>query len=66
MKVKEYPSLLIRGMGLVNSVMRDLPEVAYQFEEPFMPDFTAAQTTFDLAPTPWDDMLAGTIDKYTD
>jgi nucleoside-diphosphate-sugar epimerase len=63
-KVKEYPSLLIRGMGLFNSVMRELPEVAYQFEEPFILDSTAAQTTFDLAPTPWDDMLAGTIDKY--
>jgi nucleoside-diphosphate-sugar epimerase len=63
-KVKEYPSLLIRGMGLFNPVMRELPEVAYQFEDPFILDSTAAQTTFDLAPTPWDDMLAGAIDSY--
>jgi len=64
--VKEYPSLLIRGMGLFNPVMRELPEVAYQFEDPFILDSTAAQTTFDLAPTPWDDMLAGAIDSYRD
>jgi nucleoside-diphosphate-sugar epimerase len=65
-KVKEYPSLLIRGMGLFNPVMRELPEVAYQFEDPFILDSTAAQTTFDLAPTPWDDMQAGAIDGYRD
>jgi nucleoside-diphosphate-sugar epimerase len=65
-KVKEYPSLLIRGMGLFNPVMRELPEVAYQFEDPFILDSTAAQTTFDLAPTPWDDMLAGAIDSHRD
>jgi nucleoside-diphosphate-sugar epimerase len=65
-KVKEYPSLLIRGMGLFNPVMRELPEVAYQFEDPFVLNSSAAQTTFDLAPTPWDDMLAGAIDSYRD
>ena len=63
-KVKEYPSLLIRGMGLFNPVMRELPEVAYQFQDPFILDSTAAEATFDLAPQPWDDMLAGAIDSY--
>jgi len=63
-KVKEYPSLLIRGMGLFNTVMRELPEVAYQFQDPFILDSTAAEATFDLAPQPWDDMLAGAIDSY--
>jgi nucleoside-diphosphate-sugar epimerase len=63
-KVKEYPSLLFRAMGLFNPVMRELPEVAYQFEEPFILDSTAAQTAFGLAPTPWEDMLARAIDSY--
>lgn len=62
--VKEYPRLLIRGMGLVNPLMRELPEVAYQFEDPFILDSAAAQSAFNLAPTPWDDMLAGAIDSY--
>lgn len=65
-KVKEYPSLLIRGMGLFNPTMRELPEVAYQFEEPFVLDSTAAQQTFGLTPTPWDDVLAGVIGSYLD
>jgi nucleoside-diphosphate-sugar epimerase len=63
-KVKEYPSLLIRGMGLFNPMMRELPEVAYQLEDPFVLDSTAAQQTFGLAPTPWDDVLAGVIASY--
>ena len=34
--------------------------------DPFILDSNAAQKTFDLAPTPWDDMLAGAIDSYRD
>jgi hypothetical protein len=63
-KVKEYPGLLMRAMGLFNPMMRELPEVAYQFEDPFVLDSTAAQRTFGLAPTPWDDVLAGVIASY--
>jgi nucleoside-diphosphate-sugar epimerase len=59
--VKEYPSLLIRGMGLFNPMMRELPEVAYKLMNPFVLDSTAAEATFGLAPTPWDDVLAGVI-----
>src|SRR6185436_10697488 len=60
-KVREYPGMLIRAMGLFNPIMRELPEVEYQLEEPFVLDSTAAQRTFGLAPTPWDDVLAGVI-----
>jgi nucleoside-diphosphate-sugar epimerase len=63
-KVKEYPGTLIRGMGLFNPMMRELAEVAYQFEDPFVLDSTAAQRTFGLAPTPWDDMLAGVVESF--
>ncbi|HEY5248416.1 MAG TPA: NAD-dependent epimerase/dehydratase family protein [Dermatophilaceae bacterium] len=62
--VREYPPLLIRGMSLFNPVMRELPEVAYQIEKPFILDSTAAQTTFGLAPTPWDDALATVIESF--
>ena len=63
-KVREYPPLLIRGMGLFSPLMRELPEVAYQFEEPFVLDSSAAERTFALAPTPWDDMLKGVITSF--
>jgi len=63
-KVKEYPGLLIRGMGLFNPMMRELPEVAYQLEGPFVLDSTAAQQTFGLEPTPWDTVLGGIIASF--
>jgi nucleoside-diphosphate-sugar epimerase len=63
-KVREYPRLLIAGMGLFNPLMREFPEVAYQFEDPFILDSTAAQETFDLKPTPWDDVLADVIASF--
>jgi nucleoside-diphosphate-sugar epimerase len=62
--VKEYPRLLIRAMGLFNAQMRELPEVAYQFENPFILDSTAAESTFDLVPTPWDSVLADVIASF--
>jgi nucleoside-diphosphate-sugar epimerase len=63
-KVKEYPSLLLRGMGLFSPMMRELPEVAYQFEDPFVLDSSAAEATFGLAPTPWDEVLKSVIASY--
>ena len=63
-KVREYPGMFIRAMGLFNPMMPELPEVAYQLEEPFVLDSTATQQTFGLAPTPWDDVLAGVIASY--
>jgi nucleoside-diphosphate-sugar epimerase len=63
-KVKEYPDLLIRAMGLFNPMMRELPEVAYQLEQPFVLDSSAAQQTFGLEPTPWQEVLTGVIASY--
>ena len=63
-QVSEHSALLMRTLGLVNPLIRELPEVAYQFEDPFVLDSTAAQQTFGLAPTPWDDVLAGVIGSY--
>jgi nucleoside-diphosphate-sugar epimerase len=63
-KVREYPPLLIRGMGVFSPLMRQLPEVAYQFADPFVLDSTAAQETFGLAPMPWDDALEAVISSF--
>ena len=56
--------MLIRALGLVNPLIRQLAEVSYQFKSPFVLDSTAAQQTFGLVPTPWDDVLAGVIASY--
>lgn len=63
-KVGEVSRLLLRAMGLFNPFMREIPEVAYQFTSPFILDASSAERTFGLTATPWDDVLAKTIDSY--
>jgi nucleoside-diphosphate-sugar epimerase len=55
---------LLRAVGLVSPVVREVGEVLYQFERPFVLDSTAAQRTFALAPTPWDESLAAVVAQY--
>ena len=41
--------------------MRELRETEYQFRDDFVMDSSAAQETFRLAPTPWDEVVAATL-----
>ena len=38
--VRSVPKLLVRALGLFNPLMRELAEMAYEFEEPFVLDTT--------------------------
>lgn len=62
--VGEVPPVMLRLLGLVDPVVRQLPEVAYQRERPLLVDSTAAHRTFGLTPTPWDEVLAGLVAAY--
>jgi nucleoside-diphosphate-sugar epimerase len=62
--VKEHAPAVLRLVGLVTPAVREFREIAYQLERPFVMDSTAAQRTFGLAPTPWDDVLAGLVEAY--
>ena len=58
-----YPSLaaLLRLAGLVSPGARQIPEILYQFDRPFVLDSTAAQKAFNLTPAPTDQALGETI-----
>ncbi|GAA1730972.1 NAD-dependent epimerase/dehydratase family protein [Isoptericola hypogeus] len=43
----------LAGVALVSPMMRELRELAYQWERPYVMDSTAAQERFGIAPTPW-------------
>ncbi len=45
-KIGVYPRWMLRLVGLFNRQMRELVEVLYQFEEPFVLDHTKFATTF--------------------
>jgi nucleoside-diphosphate-sugar epimerase len=62
--VSEASPLLMKALGLVIPAVRELREVEYQLTAPFLIDDSAARRTFGLSPTPWDDVLAATLDSY--
>jgi nucleoside-diphosphate-sugar epimerase len=63
-RVTQTPRAMLRLGGMFSPLLRELPEVAYQLEQPFIIDSAAAQATFGLVPTPWEQILAETIEFY--
>jgi nucleoside-diphosphate-sugar epimerase len=64
--VKPLPAALIRVAAVFSPLLRELPEVAYQHDRPFVMDDSAARATFGLEPTPWDDILRDTLGLRND
>jgi nucleoside-diphosphate-sugar epimerase len=62
--VTQLPRALLALAGLFTPLLRELPEVAYQLERPFIIDSSAAEATFGIAPTPWPQVLAETVAFY--
>jgi nucleoside-diphosphate-sugar epimerase len=60
-KVQTAPKLLLRAMGLFNPTVREVIEMLYEFEQPFVVDSTKAEQRLGLAPTPLDEALAATV-----
>lgn len=58
-RTTRMPLWLIRAIGVFSPVMRELPEMAYQWQAPFVVDDSAFRTTFGVAATP----LATAIDR---
>src|SRR5580700_9356880 len=44
--IRSVPKLAVRALGLVNPMMRELAEMAYQFDEPFVLDTSKYESAF--------------------
>jgi nucleoside-diphosphate-sugar epimerase len=62
--VRSVPKLAVRALGLVNPLMRELAEVAYEFEEPFVLDTTKYEETFGAIATALPTAVAETLAWY--
>jgi hypothetical protein len=51
------PSWLLASIALGSKVVRELPEMQYQLQQPFVVDSSETERTFGLAPTPLTDIL---------
>lgn len=63
-KVGAVPRVALRVAGLFNPTMRELPEVLYQFERPFVIDDTDTRQSLGLEPTPWPEVLQANLAAF--
>ena len=59
------PPLLLRALALMNPVVRELLEMQYQFEEPFIVDSSKVTTRLGVTATPLEQAIAETLNSYT-
>ncbi len=64
-RVRTAGRLQLRLAGLFSPTIRELAEMVYEFDEPFIMDSTAAAETFGLTPTPWETVIVETVRNNT-
>lgn len=65
-KVRVAPRPLLRLMGLFNPTIRELPEMLYEFTQPFIVDGTKARERLGLTATPLDEAVRETVAWFRD
>src|SRR4051794_13087147 len=63
-RLKVTPAWQMRALGLVNRTVREINEMSYEFDEPFVVDSSRAETEFDLHATPLADAVDETVRWY--
>ena len=56
-KLSSVPTVIWNLIALFNPLMRALKETAYQMQQPYILDDSAARNTFGMQPTPWNQIL---------
>lgn len=62
--VKRLPTAALRVAGIFSADVREIPEMLYQFDRPFVIDATETTETFGLEATPLDAQVAATVASY--
>ena len=63
-RVRSTPWPLLRAVGLVNPTVRELVEMRYEFEEPFLVDGSRITRELGVRATPYAEGLARTLGTY--
>jgi nucleoside-diphosphate-sugar epimerase len=62
--VRALPKRAVRALGIFNPTIRELVELTYEFDAPFVLDTTKFETTFGTAGTPLTDAIRATLAWY--
>ena len=63
-KLRAMSPLLLRALGLLNPTLRELVEMQYQFDEPFIVDSSTITDKLGIRATPLEQALADTLQSY--
>ncbi|HEX2299970.1 MAG TPA: hypothetical protein VHH34_15910, partial [Pseudonocardiaceae bacterium] len=63
-KLRAMPPLMLRALGLLNPTLRELVEMQYQFDEPFIVDSSTITDELGIRATSLDQALADTLQSY--
>ena len=59
--VTAVPTWLLRGLGLVSPIVREVAEMTYQWKQPFVVDDSAFRARFAVAPSSWTDAVGASV-----
>jgi hypothetical protein len=59
-KVSSLRGAALGATALVSPFMREMREIIYQWERPYVLDDAAARDRFGIAPTPWEEVCRRT------
>ncbi len=62
--VRSLPKMAVRAIGLFNPTVRELVELSYEFDQPFVLDTTKYQSTFGTEATPLPAAITATVAWY--
>lgn len=60
-RIRTAGAWTLRAVGLFNPDARELVEMLYEFDRPFVMDSTLSERTFGLSPTAWEGIIAETL-----
>ena len=63
-RIQAAPNWLVSVLGVFDPMMRELPEILYQSEEPFVMDHSKYERAFGATPTPHSEAIRQTLDWY--
>ena len=62
--VRSLPKLAVRALGVFNPTIRELVELSYEFDAPFVLDTTKYESTFGAAGIPLSTAISATVAWY--
>ncbi|WP_421735828.1 NAD-dependent epimerase/dehydratase family protein [Cellulomonas sp.] len=62
-RIRPVPAAVVRALGLVSPLLREVAAVSDHFTQPYVMDTTASSRMLGFVATPWDDAIAETLGR---